>query len=257
MADRERWRGKGYLMLTLLLCCMAIGACSKKTAPRESTLEVATDARGDNSAEDVNAPQVEDFNEGAAAKEKIVVEKEPTPDRISQGLRIWDELMRLQCKGEAVGLWTPIQAMIAAHVPRAIANGPIQDMRIRTFFEQDAKDYDGSHQGLLGLDRDVAKCMARMKGWEESLRESTSWQISEAVEGRLIQSPEALSFINDVTLGKAEYPFGGVESGVEGNGRTWVRALKKDCVPEGTSSTECLALEVSCWSTGPCTGSVH
>lgn len=193
----------------------------------------------------------------ANAKEVRPLE-EPVLETATKGraFRAWQNLARMKCDGAKAGVWTSLQARILREAPRAIANGPIGDTRLRAFYEQDHEGYDGTKEGLLGLERETAICMAKMEGRSILLRETTPWLVNDAVEGRLLMSPNAFELLNQATQGATEYPFGDVRSGVDTNGRLWLQADRKGCEPSQESESACLRLEIECMSLGECSGNV-
>jgi len=256
MTGSKRLLAVGILLLTGLGCSSSRDKAPEQVAAENAVTEEKSDAE-EQPVED-ESPAVK---KSPAATGKSPTKKAALPPK-GEAVTAWSRLRAVGCDGKLAGVWTPVQAMIIREAPRAIGNGPIRDTRVRVYYEQAHEGYDGTHQGLLNLERDVGKCMARMMGWEEALRETTSWALEAGVEGRLLQSVEAFHFLQEATKDAKEYPFGVVDSGVETNGRTWVKAYGKGCEPtlDGMGSQEidpCLRLEISCWSTGPCTGQVR
>lgn len=255
MTGSKRLLAVGILLLTGLGCSSSRDKAPEQVAAENAVTEEKSDAEEQPVADESPAVKKSPAATGKSSAKKAVPPK-------GEAVTAWRRLRAVGCDGKLAGIWTPVQAMIVRDAPRAIGNGPIRDTRVRVYYEQAHEGYDGTHQGLLNLERDVGKCMARMKGWEEALRETTSWALEAGVEGRLLQSVEAFHFLQEATKDAKEYPFGVVDSGVETNGRTWVKAYGKGCEPtlDGMGSQEidpCLRLEISCWSTGPCTGQVR
>ncbi len=107
-------------------------------------------------------------------------------------LPLWNAAFEVDCRGLNGGVWNPLLARIARETPRAIANGPIEDADLRAFFLEDFEGYTGSHIGLLGLEQNVGRCMARLEGFELGLRESGAWVVTAETESRLLRSPAVL-----------------------------------------------------------------